>query len=217
MLSTFEKGILELIGCALNGGEPQLGEGFDFEQAYSFAQERQITPIIYYGAVNVPDFMSTLAGKKFFKSTMNMSFYCAEQDEVINGLRKAFKDNGIEHMLVKGTVIRSLYPYPEMRLMSDADILIRTTTLMQQLTTRSELCSMHSRVGQNLIQPTELTLRQTSSEKLKTFSLRATLTPLVWEQAQALKKELLFAENITLSSGWDLKSSIPINRPLITT
>ena len=125
MLSTFERGILELIGCALNGGEARLDDGFDFEAAYKFAQERQITPLLYYGAVNSPEFMNTMVGKKFFKSTINMSFYCGEQDEIIGSLRKAFKENGIEHLLVKGTVIRSLYPYPEMRLMSDADILIK--------------------------------------------------------------------------------------------
>ena len=125
MLSTFEKGILELIGCSLNGGLPSLGEDFDFEAAYKFAQERQITPLLYYGAVNDPQFMDTLIGKKFFKSTINMSFFCSEQDEIIGSLRRAFKENQIEHLLVKGTVIRSLYPYPEMRLMSDADILIK--------------------------------------------------------------------------------------------
>jgi len=125
MLSIFEKGILELISCALNGGEPKLDESFDFEAAYNFAQERQITPLLYYGAVNSPHFMDTIIGKRFFKSTINMSFYCSEQDEMIGSLRKAFKENEIEHLLVKGTVIRSLYPYPEMRLMSDADILIK--------------------------------------------------------------------------------------------
>lgn len=125
MLSTFEKGILELIKCALKGGEPKLDESFDFEKAYKFAQERQITPILYYGAVNNSQFINTLIGKKFFKSTINMSFFCGEQDEIISNLRRAFKEKEIEHLLVKGTVIRSLYPYPEMRIMSDADILIR--------------------------------------------------------------------------------------------
>ena len=125
MLSTFENGILELIKCALNGGTPVLDESFNLETAYTFSQERQITPILYYGAVNIPNFMDTIIGKKFFKSTINMSFYCSEQDDIINSLRRAFKDNEIQHLLVKGTIIRSLYPYPEMRLMSDADILIK--------------------------------------------------------------------------------------------
>lgn len=125
MLSVFEKGIMALIGCALNGGVPELEEGFDLEKAYEFAQERQITPLLYYGAMNVPGFMDKLSGKKFFKSAMNMSFFCSEQDSIINGVGEAFKQNKIQHMMVKGTILRHLYPYPEMRLMSDADILIK--------------------------------------------------------------------------------------------
>lgn len=125
MLSVFEKGIMELIGCALNGTAPRIEEGFDFEKAYEFAQQRQITPLLYYGAMNVPGFMDIVAGKRFFKSTMNMSFFCAEQDALINSVGDAFKQNKIQHLMVKGTIIRSLYPYPEMRLMSDADILIK--------------------------------------------------------------------------------------------
>ena len=125
MLSVFEKGIVELIKCALNGGAPKLDDGFDFDVAYAFSQERQITPILYYGAVNLPGFMDNIVGKKFFKSTMNMSFFCAEQGDLIKRVGEAFKKNKIQHLMVKGTILRDLYPYPEMRLMSDADILIK--------------------------------------------------------------------------------------------
>ena len=40
MLSIFEKGIVELIKCAFNGGTPVLDEGFELEKAYEFAQQR---------------------------------------------------------------------------------------------------------------------------------------------------------------------------------
>ena len=125
MLSVFEKGIIELIKSALKGCTPKLDEGFDFEKAYEFAQKSQITPLVYYGAVNLPNFMDTLVGKKFFKSTMNMSFYCTEQNETIKSINEAFKSNRIQHMMLKGTMLRDLYIYPEMRLMSDADILVK--------------------------------------------------------------------------------------------
>ena len=125
MLSIFEKGIVELIKCALKGEKPQLDVSFDFEKAYNFAQERQITPILFYGASCIDGFMDTLIGKKFFKSTMNLSFYCSEQNEIINSVNSEFKNNKIQHLMVKGTILRDMYPYPEMRLMSDADILIK--------------------------------------------------------------------------------------------
>lgn len=125
MLSVFEKGIMELIQCALKGGTPQLDEGFDLEEAYAFAQERQITPLLYYGVMNIPNVMDSVAGKRFFKSAMNMGFFCSEQCQLIKSVGEAFKKEKIQHMMVKGTILRDLYPYPEMRLMSDADILIK--------------------------------------------------------------------------------------------
>ena len=125
MLSVFEKGIIELIKGSLTGSVPQIDSGFDYEKAYEYAQQRQITPLLYYGAVNIPGFMDTLIGKKFFKSTMNLSFFCAEQSEAIKSVRNEFGKNKIQLLAVKGTILRELYPYPEMRLMSDADILIK--------------------------------------------------------------------------------------------
>ena len=125
MLTAFEKGILELIKSALKGTEPRLDPSFDIEAAYSFAQERQITPLIYYGAVNIPNIMDSQTGKKMFMSTMNIGYYCSQQNELIEKIKKAFDSGSIQYLMVKGTVIRSLYPYPEMRIMSDADILIK--------------------------------------------------------------------------------------------
>ncbi len=125
MLSSFEKDIVQIIKSALDGTTVQLSEDFDLEKTYKYAQEHQITPILYYGLCGTSGFMDNVFGKKFFKSTMNLSFYCAEQSETIKSVNKAFKENGIEHLLLKGTIIRDLYPCPEMRLMSDADILIK--------------------------------------------------------------------------------------------
>ena len=116
---------MELIRCALNGTEPHLEEGFDLEAAYEFAQQRQITPLLYYGAVNIPGFMNTLAGKKFFKSTMQYAYNSAEQIAMINSIAEAFKGASVSFLKLKGTLLKEMYPYPEMRLMSDADILIK--------------------------------------------------------------------------------------------
>ena len=125
MLSVFEKGIIELIKGSLTGSVPQIDSEFDYEKAYEYAQQRQITPLLYYGAVNTPGFMDAIYGKRFFKSTMNLSFYCSEQVNLIETIKEAFEKNQINFVLLKGTVVRGFYPCPEMRLMSDADILIK--------------------------------------------------------------------------------------------
>lgn len=125
MLSSFERSIIEIIKCSLKGGVPELDKDFNLDMAYTFAQERQITPILYYGLVNLPGFMDTAAGKRFFKSAMNMGFFCSEQGEIIKSVDDAFVKGSVQFLMVKGTVLREMYPYPEMRLMSDADILIK--------------------------------------------------------------------------------------------
>ena len=125
MLSSFEKGIIELIKCSLNDTEPTLSEDFDFDTAYEFAQKMQITPLLFYGASKIPGFMDSMVGKKFLQSTMRMNFYCTKQNEKINGVLSQFKKEKIEHLRLKGTILRGLYPYPEMRVMGDADILIK--------------------------------------------------------------------------------------------
>ena len=125
MLSNFEKDIVELIKCSLSGETPKIDEAFDFEKAYDFAQERQITPLIYFAAADIPRFADTVAVKKFFKSTADMSYYCLVQNELINRVSEAFKKNKISHLLLKGAVIREMYPRLGMRFMTDADILIK--------------------------------------------------------------------------------------------
>ena len=125
MLSVFEKGIIELTKCALKGGVPSIEEGFSFEDAYIYGQKRQIVPLLFYGAMGLDGFMDTEVGKKFFKSTMNLSYFCAEQSAAVQSVVDAFKVNKVQHLVLKGTILRDLYPYPEMRLMSDADILIK--------------------------------------------------------------------------------------------
>lgn len=125
MITNFEKGIITLIRCSLNGEKPMLDGDFDFEKAYEFAQNRQITPLIFQSASTIDGFLNTEVGKRFLQSTMRLSFTTAVQMEEINGITEKFRQEGVEFMIVKGTVIRVLYPLPEMRLMSDADILVR--------------------------------------------------------------------------------------------
>lgn len=47
------------------------------------------------------------------------------QLELIQSISQAFEENGIDHMPVKGTLMKALYPDHAMRYMCDADILIK--------------------------------------------------------------------------------------------
>lgn len=126
MLTKFEKDIVEIIKCSLNGQVPQTSDDFNVEDAYNFAQEMQITPLIYYGLAATPNFTDSIEGKKFLKSTMIQAYISSNQMELIQLVSSEFKNGGIEFLKLKGTLLKEMYPYPEMRVMSDADILIKT-------------------------------------------------------------------------------------------
>jgi len=126
MLSAFENGIITLVRNSIKGEKQTPDADFDFDAAYSFAKKHQIIPLVYYGAAHIDSFVNSQAGAKFLITTMTLAGYSETQLAEIDKVSSAFKESGIEFLKLKGTVLKRLYPLPEMRLMSDADILIKT-------------------------------------------------------------------------------------------
>lgn len=124
MLNSFEKNMISIIRASIDGTVPDVSDDFDYEKAYSFAQSMQIIPLVCYGIEKLPDAYSDTGSKKFLKSTISYSFFCERQDREIEEILSAFDKEQVEYMRLKGTAIKKLYPRTEMRLMSDADILI---------------------------------------------------------------------------------------------
>lgn len=125
MLTSFERDMISIIRAAVVGGEPRISENFDFNLAHAFAQKMQIVPLVCCGIEKLPNAFLDTGSKKFLKSTISYSFFCESQDKEIESILQEFDKNKIEYMTLKGTSIRKLYPRPEMRLMSDSDILVR--------------------------------------------------------------------------------------------
>ena len=132
MLNSFEKNIIALVKSSLDGTAPSISEGLDLEVVYDFSQKMQITPLLYYGIEKIPGVFDTMAGKKFLKSFVTYSFICQNQKAEFDRILSAFNEKKIDHMPLKGAVIRDLYPHMEMRLMSDADILVRSEQYERQ-------------------------------------------------------------------------------------
>lgn len=124
MLSTFEKGVISIIKTALTGSELKLCEDFDFDKLYEFSIRQQITPIIYYGLSKGIGALAIPNRTKFLFSTANLTTFSEKQMSYAQEAFDAFDEQGIEHLKMKGTILKKLYPYPEMRLMSDADIFV---------------------------------------------------------------------------------------------
>lgn len=125
MLSSFERGIITLINNALNDTNNPPPDDFDYSKLYDFAAKQQIVPLIYYGARNDARFLTSDKADKL----KYVAFYSAaisdHQMEEVDLICAEFDKNGLDYMKLKGTVLKKLYPHSDMRMMSDADILIR--------------------------------------------------------------------------------------------
>ena len=125
MLSSFERGVMILINNAIKSENAPLPEDFDYSRLYEFARDQQILPLIYYGGRNLPEFISHDERRKIYASSMFLSLRNQNQEAELDELCRAFEENGVDYMKLKGSVIKRFYPSGDMRLMGDADILIR--------------------------------------------------------------------------------------------
>ena len=131
MLSSFETGIITLINNALKGENQPLPEGFDYSRVYDFGIKHQILPLLYYGGAGNPKFLASDTGNKMLFGTMSLTTISENQLIEINRVCKVFDENNIDYLKLKGSIIKRLYPQGEMRIMSDADILIRENQMAE--------------------------------------------------------------------------------------
>lgn len=118
-------GIIALIKSALTGEKAEFSENFDWDNALNTAKKHQILPMLYYGVqysgitppAEIMQFLELATFKNI--SVSQNQLYALEQ------IYKAFDENEIDYMPLKGSVLKFVYPKPEMRPMGDADILIR--------------------------------------------------------------------------------------------
>ncbi len=124
-MTDFQKDIISLLKASLMDVEPDIREDADFRAIYDFAEKQQVVPALYYGALKLPGFESHPVYQRFFERFCVYLGHNADQLDTIETICDAFDAEGIAYMPVKGTLLKGLYPSPEMRTMGDADILIR--------------------------------------------------------------------------------------------
>lgn len=121
-----QTGILLLIKSAISGEKYSLPKDFDFELAVQTATKHQILALIYYGALNCGLSQDLTVMQKLFMDTCRLVTISEQQMYAINEIFVHFDENKIDYMPLKGTLLKKMYPKSEMRIMGDADILIRT-------------------------------------------------------------------------------------------
>lgn len=124
-MNVTQKSTILLIKSAISGQPETLPEEMDFAQVAKFMKKQGMSAVCYLGALNcgIPEENPTMQQLQ--------DLYCValisseNQLALIQSITDAFAENGIDHMPVKGTLMKPLYPDHAMRYMCDADILIR--------------------------------------------------------------------------------------------
>lgn len=130
-MNTIYEGLLRLIKSALTEQAVSLPEGFTLEAAQEPIKSHALVPLVYPGAINCGISTKTALMQKYQLKYFRHLVVSDRQMREVDRLCKAFQDNGIDYMVLKGCNMKKLYPRPEMRSMGDADILIRLNQYKQ--------------------------------------------------------------------------------------
>ena len=154
MSNSLQQGILRLIYSAVTGEDVTLPKGFALEQAMPWVKRHQIGNLVFYGAANYGIDPKLPVMQELRVITYKSILVDDRQNKALRQLMNAFEANGICYMPVKGILMKQLYPKTDMRVMGDADILIRMDQydrirpIVEQLGYQEKLESDHEFVWQ---------------------------------------------------------------------
>lgn len=123
-MNDFSVTLTTLVRCGLSGKCESILGNTDWQRVYITGKNHQILPLLYYGIVNCGQTPPEDIFAKFEHALFQGVAIGQNQLYELSNIFSAFEKNGIKYLPLKGSVIKALYPKPEMRVMGDADILI---------------------------------------------------------------------------------------------
>lgn len=124
-MNPITQGAICMIKSAITGAPCPIPKGISLRDVQQLMLQQRILAMGYIGAIN-----SGYPSENKLMLYLLDQYCCAvlhseRQMEQVAKISQAFDQNGIDHMPVKGSIMKAIYPNPELRTMSDADILIR--------------------------------------------------------------------------------------------
>ncbi|WP_044913643.1 nucleotidyltransferase domain-containing protein [Butyrivibrio sp. WCE2006] len=113
----------ELIMATLNKSEPKsIPESLTVSEIVEIALKGQMQYLIFNSLIKVSQGADEFIfiKKSLYNSTMKTFLQSVTAKEITNAFEKA----GIRHQILKGAVTKTIYPSPEMREMSDIDLVV---------------------------------------------------------------------------------------------
>lgn len=125
MKNTTYKLLIELLAASFKGESvPQIEPNVDLERVLTIAKSHRVDNMLFSVLSQNADFMNTELGKKNKTSYLQAIVKEANQQKEAIRVMKAFEDEKIVHMPLKGHIIKNLYPTPDMRQSTDFDIYV---------------------------------------------------------------------------------------------
>ena len=124
-MNSTNKGILTLLRSAVTGEKLELPADFDLTAAYPMIRRHQLVPLAYEGALNCGVNQTLPVMNRLCNGYCQCLIRMTGQLDAVKRVCDAFERAGIDYMPLKGSKLYALYPKPELRIMADADILIR--------------------------------------------------------------------------------------------
>ena len=124
-MNTIQRGIITLLKSAVTEQSLPLPEGFDLAEAYPIAKRHHMSTLLYDGAVRCGIDRGLPVMQKLFGEYCRALMISERQMAEVSRVFAAFEEAGIDYMPLKGCVMKARYPKPELRIMGDADVLIR--------------------------------------------------------------------------------------------
>ncbi len=124
--------LLYLINCIIKGEEAKLPDApFDWEYFVLYAREQQFDHIIYpLFKDNVPE-MDPKLWHILHQKYGHVVVRDSKQDFVLDEICMAISEAEIPHIPLKGSVIKELYPLPDIRRSIDFDILVHDSDMQK--------------------------------------------------------------------------------------
>lgn len=122
--------LIDCVKKAISGqSKPSFFDGFDFDFFWQLSSEHSMANFMYCVLREESEFLKDKSYEKF-KNEYKMCLYReAAQELESQKLSEVFCKADIDFMFLKGSILKYLYPSPDMRTMCDIDILIRPSDL----------------------------------------------------------------------------------------
>ena len=119
------QGTIALLRSALTGEKVAIPEGFFLSEVLDIVRYHRLTPLMVRGAMRCGISRSDPGLQQCMLKMCTDVKVSRFQMQMLEALYQAMDEAGIDYMPVKGAVLKAMYPAPELRSMSDADLLVR--------------------------------------------------------------------------------------------